>query len=97
MPLVAMALDFMEGGDLTGFQLSICDTISKRIITHHIIQKHEAILASRLACLFNNHLATSFVGCRNIMCSQTRDRSKCIRASKLNRMMFSPYASLCID
>jgi hypothetical protein len=93
MPLVAMALDFMEGGDLTGAQLSIHDIISKRIIAHHIIQKYEARLASRLGCLFNKHLATiSYDGCRNIMCSQTRDRSKCIRASKLNRMAFSPCA-----
>ncbi len=45
------------------FQLSIHDTISKRIITHHNIQKHEAISASRLGCLFNTQLATSFVGC----------------------------------
>jgi hypothetical protein len=44
--------------------LSIHDTISKRIITHHIIQKHEAIPASRLGYLFNKHLARSFVGCR---------------------------------
>ncbi len=75
--------------------MSIHDTISKRIITHHIIQKHEAISASRLGCLINKHLATNFVECRNIMCSsRTRDHSSCIRASNLNRMTFSPVHRL---
>jgi hypothetical protein len=42
--------------------------------------------------LFNMQLATSVVECRNIMGSWTRDRSRYIMASKLNGMMFSPYA-----
>jgi hypothetical protein len=46
-------------------QWSINDTISIRLITHHFIQEHEAILASRLGYIFNKQLATNFVGCRN--------------------------------
>ncbi len=74
------------------FQWSIRDTISIWLISHHFMQKHEAILASRLDYLFNEQLATSFVRCRNIMCSWTRDQSRNIMASKLNRVPFSPYA-----
>ncbi len=43
--------------------------------------------------LFYMQLATSFVGCRNIMGSQTRDRSRYIMDSKLNGMMFLPYCT----
>jgi hypothetical protein len=42
--------------------------------------------------LFNMQLATSFVGCRNIMGYRTRDHSRYTMASKLNGMKFSPYA-----
>jgi hypothetical protein len=51
------------------FQWSIHDTISIRLITHHCIQKHEAILASRLSYLFNKQLATSFVGGTETLCA----------------------------
>ncbi len=75
------------------FQWSIHDTISIRLITHHIIQKLETISASRLAYLFNKQHFTSFVGYRNIMCSWKRDHSRYIMASKLYGMTFSPSAS----
>ncbi len=74
------------------FQWSIYDTILIRLITHHFIQKHEAMLASRLGYLFNKQLATRFVGCRNMMCSRTRGCSRYIMASKLNGTTFLPYA-----
>jgi hypothetical protein len=72
MPPVAMALAFVEGGDLTGafhFNGAFMIPLSIWLITHHIIQKHEAISSSRLSFLFNKQQATSFVGCSNIVCS----------------------------
>ncbi len=51
-------------------------TISIPLITHHVIQKCEAISSY----LFNKQPFTSFVGCRKIMCSQTTDRSRYIMA-----------------
>jgi hypothetical protein len=42
--------------------LSIHDTISIQLITHHFIQKHEAMTASKLGYLFNKQLATSLLG-----------------------------------
>jgi hypothetical protein len=61
---------------------------SKLIVTHHIIriQKREAISASGLGYLFNKQLATSFDGCRSIMCSRKRDHARFIMASKLKRI-----------
>ena len=77
----------------TSFQRSIHHTISMQLITHQIIRKYDAISASSFGYLFNEQLATTnFVGCRNIMCSWTRDRSRCIMASKLYGMTFSPCA-----
>jgi hypothetical protein len=94
LPPVAVALAFVEGRDLTGalhfngaFMIPFI-----WLINHHFIQKHEAILVSRLGHLFNKQLSTSFVGCRNITCSWTRGRSIYIMASKLTGMTFSPYA-----
>jgi hypothetical protein len=78
MSLVAVMLAFLEGGDLTGtlhfngvFMIPFLWHI-----THHIVQKCEAISASRLGYLFNKHLFTSSVVCRKITCTQKTELSR---------------------
>jgi hypothetical protein len=80
----------MEGGDLAKTLHLNGAFMTPRLITHHIIQKGKAISSSRLGYLFNKQLFTSFVGCRKIIWSRTRDHSRYIMASKLNGMRFSP-------
>jgi hypothetical protein len=94
MSLVTVALAFVEGKDLMGtlyfngaFMIPFLYGI-----THHIIQRREAISASRFGYLFNKQLATRFVGCSIIMCSWTSDSSRYIMASKLNGTIFSARA-----
>jgi hypothetical protein len=69
------------------FQWSIHVTISIRLITHHFIQMHDAILSSRLGYLLNKLLATSFVGCRNIICSQIASSCKSDVVRTLEELM----------
>ncbi len=94
MPLVTVALAFVEGGDFMGalhfngpFMIPFLYGLLPIILYRSVRQ-----YASRLGSLFNKQFFTRFAGCRNIMCSRKRDCSRYIMASTLNRVMFSPCA-----
>jgi hypothetical protein len=91
---VAVALAFLEGRDFMGalhfngaFMIPILYSLLSIILYRSMRQ-----YASRRGSLFNKQFFTSFAGCRNIMCSRKRDRSRYIMASKLNGVMFLPCA-----
>jgi hypothetical protein len=85
MPPVAVALSFVEGRDLMGalhfngaFMIPFLYGLLP-IILYRSVRQYD----SRLGSLFNKQFFTSVAGCRNIMCSQKRDHSRYIMASKL--------------
>jgi hypothetical protein len=95
MPPIAVALAFVEGRDLMGalhfngafmipFLYGLLTIILYRSLMQY--QLHDLAISSI------SRLPQVLLGVWNIMCSRTRDHSRYIMASNLNRMAFPPCA-----